>query len=112
MNSLATTVITQSGQLLDQAIQGGGANTVSTNGLTVTQTATAQIMVTGGETISATGSTVPSYTWTQPAGGTLNTTVGDTVTATFNATGTYQVVVNESPDSVTQTCTVTIPATQ
>jgi hypothetical protein len=135
LNSLATSAISDAGGLLQQAANGGGATSVSgvgTNNPTVTQGASSPATVTCNEepnlsssdplTVvlsvysvpavnggSAASVTTPSYTWTPPTGGTLSATTGDTVTATFNATGTYQVVVNDFPDNASTTCQVTIP---
>lgn len=127
LNSLAQTAIAGANGLLQQAANGGGANSV--NGTTVTSPASspqpitcyisadpsgnplvADIMVSGGESIGATGITTPSYTWTPPVGGTLSATTGDFITATFNATGTYQVFVSEAPDNSNTTCSVTVPS--
>jgi len=134
LNSLAQTTIADAGGLLQQAYQGGGATSVSgvgTNNPTVTQGAnspqeidclvepdvssngssslSAVLSVTGGEVISSNGISTPSYSWLQPTGGTISPTTGDTVTAIFNASGTYQVIVNDLPDNASGTCQVTIP---
>lgn len=128
LNSLAQTTIADVGGLLQQAANGGGANTVSSNGLNVTSGAstsqpitcyvtpttngnpfTFQLSANRGETISLNGISTPAYTWpTPPLGVTLSGTTGDTVIATFNATGTYQIVVNDTPDNTTGTCKVNV----
>jgi hypothetical protein len=130
LNSLAQSTISDVGGLLQQASNGGGANSVSPDGLNVTANATSpqpitctvvpdpsgnplevDITVQGGEVISSAGITTPSYVWMQPLGGVITPAAGASVLGTFNATGTtYQVTVNDVTDNVSQTCQVTTPS--
>jgi hypothetical protein len=131
MNSLAQTAIAGENGLLQQAYNGGGATSVSPNGLTVTSVANSSqpitcyvtldpssssssfvddVLLSGGETISASGATTPSYTWTPPAGVTISNPTSGGFTATAVASGTYGIFIQESPDNSTTTCSVTFPA--
>ena len=132
LNSLAQTTIADANGLLQQASAGGGATSVGTGAggqpiVTQTASSAAQLtcivspdpsgnpfmadlsMDTSIGAITATGVSTPSYVWTPPAGGTLSAATGADITATFNATGTYQVVVNDIVDNASQTCTVSVP---
>lgn len=131
MNSLAQTAIAGENGLLQQAYSGGGASSVSANGLSVTSGANSpqpitcyvtqdpastsstlvdDVLLSGGETISANGATTPSYTWTSPAGVTISNPTTGSFTATANASGTYGIFIQETPDNSSTTCSVTFPA--
>jgi hypothetical protein len=131
MNSLAQTAIAGENGLLQQAYSGGGANSVNTNTLTITSAANSpqpitcyvsldpsssssslidDVLLSGGETISANGATTPSYTWTPAAGVTISNPTTGGFTATAAASGTYGIFIQESPDNSTTTCSITFPA--
>ena len=137
LNSLAKTTIADAQGLLQQAYSGGGATNVTNSGgvggtYTVTQGASspaslfcyvsaspdsnplaAELTAGGQGAITSNGNSAPvaitpSYTWSTTQG-TVSPAAGPGTIATFNAPGTYQVLLTDVNDNTRTICSVTIP---
>jgi hypothetical protein len=122
LNSIATDVITTTSGAINSLGNGGGTSGTTSNNSNGSTSITLQCVVTpdipadGGFTFSASGGniinsngsqTTPQYTWLAPFGANPTTGTGSFFQTSFNATGTYSVLLTDTVDATSTTCTAT-----